>query len=610
MKTYNYFFAGLLAATALTSCNDNDFLKEEPKTIYTVDTAFEKSSQVDAAIARAYINFDYMFGWHNLYVDGSAASNLLGGDGSDVIDNGIGGVAMAPGMFSNFMNLNPNTAIFNTTWNELYQLAANANLAMYGADKVKWTNERDKAYAIAQAKMMRGFAYLRLGECFGGVPIVQEFSDQLRYDYQRTTREETYAFAIADLEAAVAGLPDYPATDGRAGKGIARHYLTEAYLAQGIEKGDKSYYTKAIETGKLVIEAHPLMTQRFGVRANPTDTGTSGYLNVANYKADGNVYWDMFQLGNYDRSAGNTETLMTLQAPTYDQWAVDGGNLLCFGATVGCVYRDLVFSNEQIQLNKAKFGDKGASGPWHDNPNIDTKTYVGGNGGCYLGGTSWGLEATTDYADEEVWKGDFSQDIRNSQIVRCDPVVLDKYSVHYGEICKKEWLQEPSRLMRTSCKIAMQDGWGWDVHNTAFGGQTFIYQFGRDWYIARSAETYLLVAEAYLRNGDAKTAADMVNVVRQRAQASYLYDTVSMRDILDERARELVFEEHRWATLLRLDSSNGTNEDMKYQVSHYTMYTNDVKMDGITPKWTLFPIPLAVINLNSEATLAQNPGWN
>ena len=600
MKLYNILLAGLVATSVLSSCKDDDFLREEPKTIYTVETAFEKSSQVDAAIARAYINFNYMFGWHNQYVDGAAASNLLGGDGSDLIDNGIGGMAYAPGMFSNFQNLDSNTAIFNTTWNELYQLAANANLAIYGAELVNWADNSAKEYAIAQARFMRGFAYLRLGECFGGVPIVAEYSNQLRYDYERSTRQETYAFAIADLEAALNNLPEYPTTDGRAGKGICNHFLTEAYLAQGVETGDKSYFSKAIASAQKVVNAHPLMTQRFGVRANPADTGTSGYLGIPNYKEDGNVYYDLFQMGNYNRSAGNTEALMVVQGPTYDQWSVDGGNRLCFGVTVGCVYRDLVWNTAEA--------NEGSSGPWHDNPNIDTSVYFGGNGGCYLGGTSWGLEATTDYADEEVWKGSFADDIRNSQIVRCDPIVLEKTSKHYGEICKKEWLQEPSRLMRTSCKIAMQDGWGWDSHHD-FWGQTFAYQYGRDWYVARSADTYLLLAEAYLRNGDMSNAVATLNTVRQRAEASYMYSTITMRDILDERARELVFEEHRWPTLLRLDSSTGSNEDMKYQLTHFTAYVNDNGLQGITPEWTLFPIPLTVINLNSEVQLQQNPGW-
>ena len=343
------------------------------------------------------------------------------------------------------------------------------------------------------------------------------------------------------------------------------------------------------------------MTKRFGVRANPSDTGTTGYLGVANYKEDGNVYYDLFQLGNYDRSAGNTESLMTVQSPTYDQWSNDGGNRLNFGITVGCVYRDLIWNSAEVQDNSA--------GPWHDNPNIDVNTYFGGNGGCYLGGTSWGLIGATDYSDEVVWANQFADDIRNSQIVRCDPIVLERTSKHYGEICDKNWLIEPSRLMRVSCKITMQDGWGWDSHHDFFG-QTFAYQYGRDLYVARSAETYLLLAEAYLRNGNSSEAAAALNAVRERAQASYKYSNITIRDILDERARELAYEEHRWPTLLRLDSSNGNNEDMKYQLTNYTMYTNDCGLDGITPKWTLFPIPLTVINLNSEVQLVQNPGWD
>ncbi len=603
MKAYKYLLAGLVATSALVSCdqNDSDFLEEHPKTIYTVETAFEKSSQVDAAVARAYIAFNYMFGWHNLYMDGAAASNVMGGFGSDIIDNGIGGQAYAPGFFSHFQTLNSNTDDFNVLWNELYQLAAECNLALYGADLVSWEDESQKAYNVAQARFMRGWAYLRLGECFGGVPIVEQYSDELRFDYGRSTRQETYAFAIADLEAALDALPEYPKTDGRAGQGIALHFLAEAYLAQGVETGDKSYYQKAISAAQKVIAMHPMMMQRFGVRANPNDTGTTGFLNVANYKADGNVYYDLFQIGNYNRSAGNTETLMTIQSPTYDQYANDGGTRINYGITVGCVYRDLVWNAAETEAN--------SSGPWHDNPNIDTQTYFGGNGGCYLGGTSWGLAGSTDYADEVVWAGNLSDDIRNSQIVRCDPIVLERTSKHYGEICKKEWLMEPSRLMRMSCKITMQDGWGWDAHHD-FYGQTFAYQYGRQLYVARSAETYLLLAEAYLRNGQNSEATAALNVVRQRAQASYMYNSITMRDILDERARELVWEEHRWPTLLRLDSSTGTNEVMKHQLANYTMYVNDCGLDGITPAWTLFPIPLTVRNLNSEANLEQNPGWD
>ena len=164
MKTYNYLFALMMAAGAMVSCNDDDFLEENPKTIYTVESAFTKSGQVDAAVAREYIAFNYMYGWHNMYVEGSAASNLLGGSGTDMIDGGQAYPHMAAGMFSNYMSLNSNTQDFNGLWNELYQLASYANLALHGAELVEWKDPAEKEYAVAQSKFFLGWAYLRLGE--------------------------------------------------------------------------------------------------------------------------------------------------------------------------------------------------------------------------------------------------------------------------------------------------------------------------------------------------------------------------------------------------------------------------------------------------------------
>src|SRR5690606_35017363 len=75
-----------------------------------------------------------------------------------------------------------------------------------------------------------------------------------------------------------------------------------------------------------------------------------------------------------------------------------------------------------------------------------------------------------------------------------------------------------------------------------------------DSYIFRLAETYLLRAEAYLGNNEPQKAADDINKLRSRAQAKYLVDAndVSIDLILDERARELYWEESRVFTLLRL----------------------------------------------------------
>lgn len=76
----------------------------------------------------------------------------------------------------------------------------------------------------------------------------------------------------------------------------------------------------------------------------------------------------------------------------------------------------------------------------------------------------------------------------------------------------------------------------------------------RDEYLIRLPETILLRAEAKMRSGDNAGAADDINLLRKRAQCDYLVKAsdVNVDLILDERARELVYEECRWNTLLRM----------------------------------------------------------
>src|SRR5690606_9351011 len=74
-----------------------------------------------------------------------------------------------------------------------------------------------------------------------------------------------------------------------------------------------------------------------------------------------------------------------------------------------------------------------------------------------------------------------------------------------------------------------------------------------DWYVFRLAETYLLRAEAYFWKGDLASAANDINKVRIRAQAAPIsVADVNIGTILDERARELYYEEPRKTELTRI----------------------------------------------------------
>lgn len=154
-----------------------------------------------------------------------------------------------------------------------------------------------------------------------------------------------------------------------------------------------------------------------------------------------------------------------------------------------------------------------------------------------------------------------------------------------------------------------------------------------DWYVARLAETYLVRAEAYMWKGDAANAAADVNAVRTRAKCSpYTAADMSIGTILDERARELYWEEGRKTELTRvayLFAKTGKPYNGKtYTLANFS--TSNFMIDRILEKnmfyknnfvtirgdimkisqyHVLWPIPQAAILANSDGTINQNIGY-
>jgi len=120
-----------------------------------------------------------------------------------------------------------------------------------------------------------------------------------------------------------------------------------------------------------------------------------------------------------------------------------------------------------------------------------------------------------------------------------------------------------------------------------------------DYIEVRLADTYLLKAEAEFKLGRPADAAQTINVIRRRSNASDITSAdINMDFILDERSRELFIEEDRRHTLLR----TGKWYERTKAYNHFGG-------ENIALRDTLFPIPQIVIDANLTKTMTQNPGF-
>lgn len=121
-----------------------------------------------------------------------------------------------------------------------------------------------------------------------------------------------------------------------------------------------------------------------------------------------------------------------------------------------------------------------------------------------------------------------------------------------------------------------------------------------DLALIRLAEVYLNAAEAALATGDSAKALQYVNLLRTRAEAPTL-SSITMDNILDERARELYWEGFRRTDLIR----HG-----KFTTASYLWPFKGGVKDGkaVEDFRNLYPIPQNIV-LNSEGVIKQNKGY-
>jgi hypothetical protein len=251
-------------------------------------------------------------------------------------------------------------------------------------------------------------------------------------------------------------------------------------------------------------------------------------------------------------------------------------------------------------------------------------------------GRGIGRARGTSYHTKKIW--DDPNDLRHK---KGNWMNMEDLVYNHANAKKGKYYNKPLQLYRENGQIATTDtirNWySWphyklyvpDPRRTQPQGGSY------DWYVFRLAETYLLRAEAYWWKGDVANAMADVNAVRTRAGAAAYTDAskFDIGTILDERARELFWEEPRKTELARMaflfaktgKSYRGksyTKENFGTSNFYYDkiMETTDFYNKGVkanngqeytmSPYHVLWPVPQAAITSNTEGQLNQNYGYD
>jgi hypothetical protein len=599
----------ICTSLSLSAGCSKEFLEPEPLSFFEPSITFTTPEGLQAAITTCNRNLSYVW-------TGEAPPLLTDLLFSDVAVNGTtdkSGPAqdlnalITPTANNNSVNTNKITWF----WYEGYKGVKYANTVITNLPNVKGLDSTSALYKqmMGMAYFHRAFRYMWLVFSFGDVPLLTKEVATPKFDYNPTKRSVILEKMVSDLEYAVANVPatgDY----GAVTKGACMQLLIKYYLAT-------AKFDQAIEMANQLINnsGYSLMQNNFGTFVNPMP---------AVHPVTRNVIWDLHRPQNKSIPA-NKETIFNLISRedfvNSRQDMLSMRNAVPFYSGTG---------NQQIKTPSGKGGMSASYSQTKDKIDL-RKTF----------GRGIAVTRPTWYASNTIW--DDPADLRHSSAVG-NWMNMENLVYNNPSLGSDPWYNKPLQLYNTNGQRLVTDTirtWFSWPHYKIWVEQPRAetvdnYSGGpADWYIYRLAETYLLRAEAYYWKGDLAAAAQDVNTIRQRAKCTKLFSAGNMNlgVVLDERARELYYEELRHMELSRISyifATTGKADEFgktytlnnlsqnNYWFERITRYNNYYNK-GVTtvyganftasPYHILWPIPQQEVNANRNGRLNQPFGY-
>lgn len=415
----------------------------------------------------------------------------------------------------------------SSAWNNFFATVGRANALLASLES---TGIEGLEGPIAELRALRAYAYFFLMDLFGNVPIFTGAKVDANDLPKQNTRAEVFNFIVDELKAAAEDLPSQANIGGEYYGRITKeavYGLLATVYLNGEVYTGSAYNDEVITYCDLVIGSGAYQL-------------LDDYFDNFVYNNDQNDEFIFGGIYTPDVAGGVGHPLVQKVLP-----GISGGLFgLPYTPQNGFQTRESVMNlfEDQDERKKMFFGHGPLIDPRNGNVVMVERVVPDGNSALYVEGKST--------------QGPVPYEIIPATGIRSQPMNAGI-----------KWIK-----------------WGLDPNTN--GGNA-----GNDIAFLRYAEIFLLKAEAYARKGQFDLALPLINMIRERSNASAL-TSITLEDVLNERGRELTFEMSRRRDLVRFGKFTAAWE--------FKEVSGDFR--------NLYPIPQAALDANSN--LGQNPGYN
>ena len=613
MKVNNIIIKGMLvvSAASLTACSD--FLEEKnwssqsAEEYYETATGFESLMNGSyATLKTVYNNLDY-FKLTQLGTDLGTQNN--GTTTSDLNQYVVTYTA-------------DNSSVYNL-WKNLYASLKNVNAVIDRSATVK-TLEQDKFNGmkpelikqhVAEAKFLRALYLFEIVKNWGQAPLILHEPSSASTTGELNSASEFYEQILSDLSDVLSSdLPErQPASNfGRVSKSAAKHLralvlLTRGYQSFGQTSDFQNAFADAVDvinnSGHKLLDDYALV-HRQSNEANDEVVFAINFNNSNNYMNNLSTEHWLFSYREGWEGLGKSNFY---------------GN--DYGSVMPTKYSYLLFDWKKDHRTEVTF-----MSPYNGNPatSIDGRT-LGRN--AFMNTDQ--LEKTSDLlADTVIYfpvpgeTGFRKYSVEEQKTANTSSPMKFIYNYPEGSFsdCSNDdyyitGMQGNSSTTRAWLPVYKFKDAGIKYNE----GSSGVLNGSRDIVLFRLAETYLIAAEAAVKNNDNANALKYINAVRKRAMngasetgLSLYSGVVTIDDILDERALELFGEAPRWNDLTRTGKLAERVLKYNWDVTHISGGLIKTQLSKETEaKYSLRPIPRNWLStLSNGQELGNNSGWD